>query len=49
MYLSGSPAHVAKLSDLTSAVSRGQYHVAAAAVSAGIIQDRLAASGVGLG
>ena len=41
---------VAKLSQLNSAVSSGQYNVDATVVSAGIIRDSLAAAcGLGLG
>jgi flagellar biosynthesis anti-sigma factor FlgM len=36
--LSGSPAHVAKISELETAVSEGQYHVDAYTVSGNIIQ-----------
>jgi len=39
--LDGSPAHVAKLSELGDAVSSGQYYVDAHAVSASIIQHRI--------
>lgn len=36
--ISGSPAHVAKLAELNTALSNGQYNVDAYAVSASIIQ-----------
>lgn len=42
---SDSPAHAAKLSSLTAAVSSDAYQVDPAAVSAGIIQDSLQFSG----
>lgn len=39
--LGGSPAHVAKMSELSSAVSAGQYHVDSYAVSGSIIQHAI--------
>jgi anti-sigma28 factor (negative regulator of flagellin synthesis) len=39
--ISGSPAHVAKLSALGTAVSTGQYKVNAGVVSEGLIQHSL--------
>jgi anti-sigma28 factor (negative regulator of flagellin synthesis) len=45
--LSGSPAHVAKLSELGTAVSNGQYHVDAYTVSGSIIQHSIELGGSG--
>lgn len=39
--LSGSPAHVAKLAELSTAVSNGQYHVDAYSVSGSVIQHSI--------
>jgi flagellar biosynthesis anti-sigma factor FlgM len=39
--LSGSPAHVAKVSELSAAVSNGQYQVDAQAVGGSIIQHSI--------
>jgi len=39
--LSGSPAHVEKVSKLSAAVSRDQYFVDADVVSASLIQHRI--------
>ena len=39
--LDGSPAHVAKVGELGAAVSSGQYHVNADAVSGSIIQHSI--------
>jgi flagellar biosynthesis anti-sigma factor FlgM len=39
--LEGSPAHVAKMSELDAAVSSGQYNVDAHAVSGSIIQHSI--------
>ena len=39
--LFGSPAHLSKLSELTAAVSSGQYQVDSFAVSGSIIQDSI--------
>ena len=41
---SGSPEHAAKLTQLATAVSHGQYHVDASVVSAALIQHSLACS-----
>jgi hypothetical protein len=38
---SDSPAHIGKLSVLSAAVSGGHYHVGAAVVVAGIIQNSI--------
>src|SRR5271156_3696167 len=43
-FLSGSQSHIAKLSELISAVSSGKYQVNARAVSAGIIRESLRGS-----
>jgi|HubBroStandDraft_1064217.scaffolds.fasta_scaffold258369_3 anti-sigma28 factor (negative regulator of flagellin synthesis) len=48
-FLSGSASHIAKLSQLNSAVSSGKYNVDASVVSAGIIRESLIGSGSGLG
>ena len=45
--LSGSPAHVAKLTQLGAAVSGGQYQVDAHAVSGSIIQHSIEFGAVG--
>lgn len=39
--LNGSPAHVGKLSKLAAAISSGQYHVDAHAVSGSLIQHAI--------
>jgi flagellar biosynthesis anti-sigma factor FlgM len=39
--LSGSPAHAAKLSELDAALSSGQYHMDAYAVSGSLIQHSI--------
>src|SRR5271166_824731 len=43
--MSGSPAHVAKLSALSTAVASGQYKADAGVVSEGLIQHSLLFSG----
>jgi flagellar biosynthesis anti-sigma factor FlgM len=45
--LQGSPAHVAKVSELSSAVSTGQYHVDSYAVSGSIIEHGIEFGGAG--
>jgi flagellar biosynthesis anti-sigma factor FlgM len=45
--LDGSPAQVAKVNELTTAVSSGQYQVNANAVSESMIQHSLAFGGAG--
>jgi anti-sigma28 factor (negative regulator of flagellin synthesis) len=45
--LSGSPVHLAKVSELSAAVSSGKYHVDAYAVSASIIQNTIEFGGAG--
>jgi anti-sigma28 factor (negative regulator of flagellin synthesis) len=45
--LQGSPAHVAKIIELSSAVSTGQYHVDSYAVSGSIIQHGIEFGGAG--
>jgi flagellar biosynthesis anti-sigma factor FlgM len=45
--LSGSPAQVAKLSELGTAVSTGQYHVDADALSGSLIQHSIEFGGSG--
>lgn len=45
--LSGSPAHVAKTSELGAAVSSGRYRVDAHAVSGSIIQHSIEFGGTG--
>jgi flagellar biosynthesis anti-sigma factor FlgM len=45
--LSGSPAHVAKVSELGAAVSSGKYRVDAKAVSGSIIQHSIEFGGAG--
>jgi anti-sigma28 factor (negative regulator of flagellin synthesis) len=43
--LSGSPAHVAKVSELSTAVSSGRYNVDAHSVSGSIIQHSIELGG----
>lgn len=45
--ISGSPAHVAKMSELSATVSAGQYHVDSYAVSGNIIQHAIEFGGAG--
>jgi|ERR1700733_9512769 len=45
--LNGSPAHLAKVSELAAAVSSGQYQVSASVISGSIIQHGIELGGSG--